>query len=248
MKETSRVAANKPQGWAASAHQTARKGLIMGVSILGLGLATVTHAQDAALPAGPGLGTAASQNAWLDPDVINRTTNQFAVVMDYLQRAALLTNNVEADKVVNEAQGTIQRISKEDLNTVLTGLQGLIQSDRAEAEAMRKKSTELGLAPELSRKYGQLAKDWQGVIASLDLKADEIKAIQTDLGKAVESFDKERDFWRARARFASAVALNEEIGKFIQNLKEIRDRLNTSLAQDGTPKPVTPRPQITVAR
>jgi hypothetical protein len=247
MKRTTPQAATLQQA-VSRALRAAQLGVIQCAAILTLCLASAAQAQEAAPVAVPANGTEGTNSSWIDPELLNRATNQFATVMDFLKRASELTNNVEADKVLDQAQAALHQISQEDLDAMLTGMSTLLQSHRAEAEALRKKSAEPGLSPELARKYAQLAKDWQGVIASLDLKGDEIKAIQNDLGKFLKSFDQERDFWRARIRFASAKVLDQEIGKFIQNLREIRDRLSTSLAQDETPKTANPRPQISAGR
>ena len=169
---------------------------------------------------------------WLDGAQQARLSKAFNEVEKALKEAESLTNNAAVDAKLDSAKVGLKRIVLQEVPSVLAKALELLQHDRGEVEALRNKLNEPDLSAEWQEKYRALVSDWQAVIGSLELKIEEIKALEKDLGGFVKGFDQQRQYWRARVRLGQAQTLNAAIASWIRELQELKGRLSTTLEPD----------------
>jgi hypothetical protein len=177
---------------------------------------------------------------WLDEAQQARLSKSFNEVEKALKEAERLTNNAAVDAKLDSAKAGLKRIVLQEVPGVHTKALELLQQDRGEVEALRNKLNEPDLSAEWQEKYRALVSNWQAVIGSLELKIEEIKALEKDLGGFVKSFDEQRQYWRARVRLDQAQTLNAAIASWIRELQDLKGRLSTTLEPDKD----TLRPKI----
>jgi hypothetical protein len=177
---------------------------------------------------------------WIDRTQEVALIKDFDAVRAALEEANALTNNAAVDAKLDEAKAGIKRIAQQEVPSVRTNALELLRQYRGEMDGLRAKINEPGLSAEWVEKYRALVSDWQAVTGTLELKIEEVKALEQDLGGFIKSSDEQRQYWRARMRLHRAEALNTAIAAWLKDLRDLKGRLATTLE----PEKESPRPQI----